>query len=127
MDYFLKKDTAIYINVWKLTWNYSCVFEGDLYYYCTYHPFLVVEGNLNLMELKDVTTNYDANFPGRNHCLGLRLFVLGLIKDAFTGKFKGISKDIHISHHLYIQCITLHIYSEPDFQIRRNFTVLWAM
>ena len=95
-----------------------------MYYYRTYHPFLVVEGNLNLMELKDVTTNHDANFPGRNHCLGLHLSVLGLIKDVFNGKFKDISKDIHIYHHIYVQCITLHIYSGPDFQIRRNSTVL---
>ena len=110
MDYFLKKDATVYINVWKLIWSYSCVFQGDLYYYCIYHPFLVVEGNLNLMEMKDVTTNHDANFPGRNHCLGLHLFVLGLIKKMYSmGNLKYCQRDIYI-------------YRERDIYISYTYT-----
>ena len=50
-------------------------------------------------------------------------------KNVFNGKFKVLPKrDIYIYIiHIYTQCITLHIYLEPDFQIRRNSTILWAM
>ena len=70
------------------------------------------------MEMKDVTTNHDANFPGRNHFLGLHLFVLGLIKNVFNGKFKVLPK-IYIYVCVCVCVCVYHTHIHTMYNITR--------
>lgn len=133
--------------IWKLIWNYSCVFEDqgaihrgfELLLYSP--PFLVIEGNLNL-----TGTERCYNKPwyqlsrkrslSRWVCKASTYLCCIYWNDVLNGRFKGTFKHIHIYqidihipyaiYHIHTYISALHIYLEPYLQVRKNPTVFWA-